>query len=37
VAFVAEKIAELKALTMTEIAKTTTQNADRLFGWRAAG
>jgi len=37
VAFVAEKIAELKALTMTEIAKTTTQNADRLFGWRATG
>lgn len=36
VKFVAEKIAELKTLPMIDIAKTTTQNADRLFGWRAA-
>ena len=36
VIFIAEKIAELRALSLQAVAETTTQNANRLFAWGAA-
>ncbi len=35
VVWIAEKIAALKNLQVSEIAAVTTQNADRFFGWRS--
>lgn len=34
VKFVAEKLAEIKGMTLHEIAAVTSNNADKLFGWR---
>lgn len=34
VVYVAEKIAAIKGLSISEVAAVTTSNADRIFGWR---